>query len=180
MSTSCCILLDHAHIGDQHIPSSHQTSVLWHDSRITLKITNKSMRRECWVHFMHITTHALRDVEVAKLSVLVVGIPHWSKPWIQSEDSIVLKLQSSTSRHKYDVLFCKRSVGTCISYCNPVQEYWESSDSSTISSWSAIVKTWAQSPGKTIIYGWFTHVKKMYCSTQIQQSNGINENKRNV
>ena len=160
MSMSCYILLDHAHIGAQHIPSSHQTSVLWHDSRITSKITNKSMRRECWVRFMHSTTHALRDVEAVELSVLVVGIPHWSKPLIQSEDSIVWKSQSSTSRHKYDVLFWKWSAGTCISFCNPVQEYWESSDSGTISSWSAIVKTWAQSPDKTIISGWFTHVKK--------------------
>jgi hypothetical protein len=82
-------LLDHAHIEDQHIPSSHQTTILWHDSRITMKITNKSLHRECWVHFIHSMTHALRDVEVVELSVLVVGIPHWSKPLIRLEDSIV-------------------------------------------------------------------------------------------
>jgi hypothetical protein len=33
------------------------------------------MRRECWFRFMHITTHALRDVDAEELSVLVVGIP---------------------------------------------------------------------------------------------------------
>jgi hypothetical protein len=91
--------------------------------------------------FMHSTTHALRDVEVVELSVLVVGISQLSKPLIQSEDSIIWKLQSSTSRHKYDVPFWKRSAGTCISFCKPVQEYWESFDSGTISSWLAIVKT---------------------------------------
>jgi hypothetical protein len=168
MSTSRRILLDHAHIEDQHIPFSHQTTVLWHDSRITTKITNKSLHRECWVHFMHSMTHALHDVEVVELSVLVVGIPHVSKPLIQLEDSIVWKSESSTSGHKYDVLLWKRSASPSISFCNLVQEYWESSDSDIISSWSAIVKTWAQSPDKMIIYGWFTHMKKMYCSTRIQ------------
>jgi hypothetical protein len=123
MSMSSCVLLDHAHIGDQHIPSSHQTSVLWHDSRITSKITNKSMRRECWVCFMHRTTHALHDIEVVELSVLVVGIPRWSKLLIQSEDSIIWKSKSSTSRHKYNVLFWKWNAGTCISFCNQVQGY---------------------------------------------------------
>jgi hypothetical protein len=123
MSMSSCVLLDHAHIGDQHIPSSHQTSVLWHDSRITSKITNKSMRRECWVCFMHRTAHALHDIEAVELSVLVVGIPRWSKLLIQSEDSIIWKSKSSTSRHKYNVLFWKWNAGTCISFCNPVQGY---------------------------------------------------------
>jgi hypothetical protein len=160
MSMSRCILLHHAHIRDQHIPSSHQISVLWHDSRITSKITNKSMRRECWVHFMHSMTNSLHDVKAAELSVLVVRISHWSKTLIQSGNSIVWKSKSSTSRHKYDVLFWKRSVDTCISFYNPVQEYLESSDSGTILSWSAIVKTWAQSTEKMIICGWFVHVKK--------------------
>jgi hypothetical protein len=53
---------------------------------------------------MHSMTHALHDVEVVELSVLVVGIPHVSKPLIQLEDSIVWKSESSTSGHKYDVL----------------------------------------------------------------------------
>jgi hypothetical protein len=106
------ILLDHAHIGDQHIPSSHQTLVLWHDSRITSKITNKSMRRECSVRFMQSTTHAFHDAEAVELSVLVVGISHWSKSLIQSEDSILWKSEPSTSQHKYDVRFWKQSVGT--------------------------------------------------------------------
>jgi hypothetical protein len=180
MSMSRCILLDHAHIGDQHIPSSHQTSVLWHDLRITLKITNKSMHRECWVHFMHSTTHALRDVEVIELSVLVVGIPHWSKPLIQSEDLIVWKSQSSTSRHKYDVLFKKRSAGTCISFATrynsigslltPVHFHLSQQ------LWRPEYKAQAKQLFMASSHTW----RKMYCSTRIQQSNGINDNKRNV
>jgi hypothetical protein len=83
---------------DQHIPSSHQISVLWHDSRITSKITNKSMYRECWVHFMHSTTNALCDVEAVELSVLVVGIPHWSQPLIQSEDSMEVRVFNVTTQ----------------------------------------------------------------------------------
>jgi hypothetical protein len=167
---ACCILLNHAHIGYQHISSfidsihlllqdyehiayssimptldinttlpssirlaydkimrslhsSHQTSVQCHDSRITSEITIKSMRREFWVRFMHRMTHSLRDVEVVELSVLGVGIPHWSNPLIQSEDSIKWKSKSSTPRHKHDVLFWKQSVGTSISFCNPLKEY---------------------------------------------------------
>ena len=180
MSTSRCILLDHAHIGDPHIPSSHQTSVLWHDSRITSKITNKSMRRECWVRFMHCTTHALRDVEAVELSVLVVGIPHRSKPLIQSEDSILWKSQSSTSRHKYDVLLWKRSAGTCISFCNRYKSIGSLLTPVQFHLGQQLWRPEHKAQAKRLFIAGSHTWRKMYCSTRIQQSNGINDNKRNV